>query len=387
MPAHRRTYLDHAATSPLTTAAREAMQRALDAARGNPSSLHREGQAARAVVEEARSEVAEALGVAADEVVFTGSGTEADNLALRGTLWLADRTGRPHLVTSAVEHEAVLRTARWLERRGDAEVTVVAPRPDGVVDAAALVRALRPGTRLVSLMMVNNETGAIQPVEEVGRACRDRGVTFHVDAVQALGRLPVRTADLPADLLTLSAHKVGGPAGCGVLCVRRGLKLQPVLTGGGQESGLRPGTENAAVIAGAARAIALAARGQEERAAGLRALTLRLEAGLLALPDVAINGSREGRAPGIVNASFEGAEATALLHALDLAGHATSTGSACAAGSAAPSHVLQAMGLPDGRVRSALRLSLGPDTSAAEIDGLLEALPGILASTRTHVAS
>jgi cysteine desulfurase len=382
-----RVYLDHAATTPLSAAAFDAMRPHLLEAAGNASSIHREGQAARAAVEEARSLVAAALAMHPDEVVFTSSGTEADNLALRGTAWLPEASARAHVVTSAIEHEAVLRTLRWLQRRGDVDVAVVPPRGDGSVDPAAVLAAVRPETALVSLMMVNNETGAIQPVEEVGRACRQRGIRFHVDAVQALGRLEVIPHGIPADLVSLSAHKVNGPQGCGVLCVRRGLKLQPVLTGGAQEGGLRAGTEAVAAIAGGARAMADAAAHRQARCAHVAALSQRLEAGLLELPGVAVNAAPCRRAVGIVNASFEGVDAVTLVQALDLHGIAASAGSACTAGSTAPSHVLEAMGLSPERTRGAVRFSLGQSNAEEEIAWVLEVLPSVLAAARHAVAT
>ena len=321
-----RAYFDHAATSPLTDGARQAWLEALDVL-GNASSVHREGQRARAVVEDARHVVARALDVHDDEIVLTGSGTEANNLALRGTCWIAE--GRPHVVTTAIEHESVRRTLRWLDKREHADVSIVSPSPEGIVDADRVMAACRPGTALVSVMFVNNEVGTIQPVEEIGRACRERGIAFHVDAVQALGRIAVRPAETAADLLTLSAHKVGGPQGCGVLYVRRSVKLQPALTGGEQESGLRPGTEPVAVIAAAASAIADALATLTVRSEHLGRLTGRLERGLAALPRMRLNGSPARRAPGFTNASFGEIDGPTLMQALDLAGFAVSTGSAC----------------------------------------------------------
>lgn len=371
-----RAYFDHAATSPLTARARATLLEALDVP-GNASSVHGEGRRARAIVEDARHLVAGALDVHDDEIVFTGSGTEANNLALRGTCWAAG--ARPRIVTTAIEHESVRRTLRWLGARGQADVTFVAPGSDGVVDAGRVLDACRPGTALACVMAVNNEVGTIQPVEEIGRACRERGIAFHVDAVQALGRIPISPAGLPADLLTLSAHKVGGPQGCGVLFVRRSLKLQPALTGGEQESGLRPGTENAAAIAASARAIADAVEQRPRRAERLRGLTDRLERGLRAIPGFRLNGSRGSRAPGFTNMSLGGADGATLMQALDLAGFAVSTGSACTSGSLAPSHVLQEMGLGEGEARSAVRVSLGAENTEEEMDRLLAALPAILA--------
>ena len=284
---------------------------------GNASSVHFEGQRARAVIEDARSLVASSLGVSDDEIIFTGSGTESDNLALRGRVWAAadELPGgtRPHLLTSAIEHQAVRRSARWLAAKGHAELGVIAPTPEGLVSAADVLAAIRPGqTALVSIQAVNNELGTLQPIDALAEGCLARGVTFHTDAVQALGRVPVRALTRAADLVTFSAHKVGGPAGVGVLVVRRGLKLQPALTGGEQESGLRPGTENVALIAAAARAIADAVADEPLRATHLRGLWARLEEGLLALPGARLNGHPTQRAPGFTNISFDGVDGSTL---------------------------------------------------------------------------
>ena len=376
----RRAYLDHAATSPLGEAAAAALARALPF--GNASSVHAEGRAARAVLDEARERMAAAAGVHADEIVFTGSGTEADNLALRGVAWAA--RGRPHLVISGIEHEAVRRTARFLASRGDADVTEVAPGMDGVVDAEAVAGAIRSDTRLVSVMAVNNEVGTIQPLAAIGAACVSRGVLLHVDAVQAPGRVALDLASWGAGLASLSAHKAGGPKGLGVLVARRGVKLAPALTGGEQEGGLRPGTENAGLALAGAVALEEALGRMREAAAFLADLGRRLERGLLALPGVTIHGATAARAPGFVSAAFAGCEAITLVHALDLAGFAVSSGSACSSGSVKPSHVLAAMGLPAEACRSSLRFSLGPGNDASEIDALLAALPGILARSRTR---
>jgi cysteine desulfurase len=250
-----------------------------------------------------------------------------------------------------------------------------------------VIEALRPDTALVSVMHANNETGALQPVIAIGSACRERGITFHVDAVQSLGRVIVDCHAMGADLVTLSAHKVGGPKGCGVLVVRDGLKLQPVLTGGAQESGLRAGTENVAAIVGGARAIADAVSDGPRRHAVLEALTEELERSVLAVPGAELNGPRDLRVPGIVNVSFEGIEGTAVVHALDLCGFSVSTGSACTAGSTSPSHVLEAMDLPGWRVRGAVRFSLGAQNTRAEIEALAAALPEVLARVRAHAVS
>ena len=346
----------------------------------NASSLHAEGRAARAAIDEARGSLSAALGVHDDELLFTGSGTESDNLALRGLIQATD--GRPHLVTTAIEHEAVLRTARSLAARGDCELTEVAPDGDGRVSTEALLAALRPDTALVSVMAVNNETGVVQPNADLAPSLRERGVPLHVDAVQAAGRLAVE-----GDLLSFSAHKVGGPPGCGVLVVRRGLKLQPLLNGGGQEEGLRPGTESVATIVGGARALALAVAARDESTGRLSGLAEQLEAGLAGLPGCELVAAAAPRVPGLLSVAFEGADAGALLQALDLKGFAVSTGSACTSGSTRPSHVLTAMGWSAERARSALRLSLGPGNGPEDMDRLLAALTEVLDAVRSEMRS
>lgn len=374
-----RIHLDHAATSPLLPEVAEAMQPWLAPGRAaNASSLHASGRRARAALDDARAEAAAALGVHEDEVLFTGSGTESDNLAIRGLLWA--RGGRPHLVVTAVEHEAVLRTARWLESRGEAELSVVPCEENGAVDPERLAAAIRPDTALVSVMAVNNETGVLQPV---AAAC-GRGAVVHSDAVQAAGRVPV---ELDAELLSFSAHKCGGPAGVGLLVLRRGLKLQPALTGGGQEEGLRPGTESVAGAVGAARALRLAVERREETAERLGRLERRLLEGLRPLAGLRLHGEGADRAPGLLNLGLGGADGSAVQQALDLAGFATSTGSACSSGSTRPSAVLTAMGLPPERARSALRVSLGPENDEGDVDAFLESLARALDAARPEVRS
>ncbi len=347
---------------------------------GNASSVHAEGRAARALMDAARARVAQHLGVSDDEVIFTASGTESDNLAIRGVIWASPEPR--HVVISGIEHEAVRRTARWLEARGIAAVTVVPPASDGVVRGDEMLAACRPGTSLVSLMAVNNEIGTVQEVEHVGAGCRDRGITLHCDAVQALGRLDLAPLARAAPLLTLSPHKAGGPTGVGVLAVRRGLKLDPPMTGGEQESGLRPGTESAPLAAGAAAAIAIACETRGESTAELGRLGARLEEGLSSLEGVVIHGRSAQRVPGFVNAAFDGCDAVALVQALDLAGFAVSSGSACSSGSVRPSAVLEAMGLPPALCRSSVRFSLGAGNDAAQVEALLAALPSLLARLR-----
>jgi cysteine desulfurase len=360
-----RIYLDHNATTPLDPRVLEAMLPVLREGFGNASSLHWFGQRARAAVDEARGAVAALVGATPAEVVFTGGGTEADNLAVRGVA-AAAREPRRKVLYSAVEHHAVLHTARALAEEG-VPVEAVRVGGDGVVDLDDLRAKLDDTTALVAVMLANNETGLLQPVAEVARLAHEKGALVHCDGVQAAGKVPVDVRALDVDLLALSAHKIYGPQGVGALVVRRGTRMKPLLRGGSQERNRRAGTENVAGIVGLGRAAQLAAQDLAGEAARLAALRDRLEARLLAVPGTRRNG--EGpRVPNTLNVSFERTEAESLLLALDLTGVAVSTGAACAAGAMEPSHVLRAMGLPLPRVQASLRLSLGRSTTEAAVD-------------------
>jgi cysteine desulfurase len=360
-----RIYLDHNATTPLDPRVLEAMLPALRDTFGNASSVHHFGQRARAAVDEARAQVAALLGAAPQEVVFTASGTESDNMALRGVMALAPATRRKLLCTT-IEHHAVLHTARALGREGFAAERVRVDS-EGRVDLEDLAARLDGATALVSVMLANNETGVLQPIEEVVRLARACGALVHCDAVQATGKVPVDFRVLDVDLLTVSAHKFYGPKGIGALLVRRGTRMAPLVQGGSQERNRRAGTENVPGIVGMGAAAAIAREVLAEESARLTALRDRLEARLLAVPGAERNGSGP-RVPNTTNLSFAGVEAESLLMALDLAGVAVSTGAACAAGAVEPSHVLRAMGLPPERVQASLRLSAGRFTTASEID-------------------
>jgi cysteine desulfurase len=360
-----RIYLDHNATTPLDPQVLDAMLPFLQEDYGNASSLHWFGQRARAAVEEAREQVAALVGAEPSEMVFTASGSESDNTALRG---IAARATPPRLgiVTTAVEHHAVLRTAEALRREG-IPVAFLAVDGEGRVDPEKLGAAVDEHTALVSVMLGNNETGVIQPVDRIARIAHERGVLVHCDAVQAAGRTPLDVRALDVDLLTLSAHKIYGPKGVGALYVRRGTPLAPLVRGGGQERNRRAGTVNVpgAVAVGAAATLARARlQADVDR---LRRVRDRLEAQLLALPGTARNGG-EPRVPNTTNVSFAGCEAEGLLMALDLEGLAVSTGAACDAGAVEPSHVLRAMGLPPERVQSSLRFSVGRGTTEQQVD-------------------
>ncbi len=359
-----RIYLDYNATTPLDSRALEVMEGVLRGSGGNASSLHWFGQQARALVENARSEVAALLGGAAAEIVFTGSGTEADNMAVHG-LASGSPSERRKVVVTAIEHHAVLNSSQALSDRGFA-VELVRAREDGIVDLEDLAGRVDDRTAVVAVMLANNETGVIQPVAEAAAIARSRGAAIHCDAVQAAGKTPVDVRALDVDTLALSAHKIYGPQGVGALFVRRGARLAPLLRGGSQERNRRAGTENVAGIAAFGRAAQLAREALPREPVRVARLRDDLETRLLSLPGARRNGG-EPRLSNTTNVSFDGAEAESLVMALDLMGLAVSTGAACAAGAIEPSHVLRGMGLPPSRVASSLRFSLGRSTTEAEV--------------------
>lgn len=378
-----RIYLDYNATSPSAPEVQDAVARAMRDDFGNPSSVHAFGQQAKAALDDARGQVASLIGADPAEVVFTSGGTESDNFAIRGAFEALSPAGRPRLVTTGIEHEAVLNTVKALAARG-ADVVTVPARRDGIVDMEALEAAITAETALVSVMLANNEVGTIQPVEAVAGLCRRHGALLHTDAVQAAGKIPVSVRTLGVDLLAMSAHKFSGPKGVGALWIRRGVRLLSQATGGRQERNRRGGTENVPAIVGMGVAARIA---REALAAGhfeeTRALRDRLEAGILTSIDgTVVNGAVDGRVPNTTNISFDGIEAESLLIALDLEGVAVSTGSACSSGTLEPSHVLKAMGLPQAFARNSLRFSLGPSTTAAEIAFVLEVLPRLVTKLR-----
>ena len=377
-----RVYLDYNATTPLAPEAAEAMITALREVFGNASSVHAFGQQAKSVLDRARSDVAALIGGDPSEIVFTSGGTESDGLALRGVSDAFEAAGRTGIVVSAIEHEAVLNTAKALARRGR-PVTIVPPEPSGVVDVDRLAAAITDRTALVSVMHANNETGAVQPIAEIASAAHARGALVHVDAVQTVGKLPVDVRALGVDLLSLSAHKFYGPKGAGALWVRRGTRLTAQMTGGRQERSRRAGTENVPAIAGLGAAAARARVGLDGEARQVRALRDRLERGILArVTETVVNAGEVPRVGNTTNISFPGVEAESLLIALDLEGIAVSTGSACSSGTLEPSHVLKAMGLSTARTQSALRFSLGAGTTDAEIDRVLDVLPALVDKLR-----
>jgi cysteine desulfurase len=377
-------YLDHSATTAVDPRVVETMLPYWTEIYGNPSSLYGLGRRAAVALEDARGRCARALNCQPTEIIFTACGSESDNLALRGVGFAAAAKGKRHIITTPIEHHAVLHTAADLAERFDFDVTQVAVDRYGLVVPAAVEAAIRPDTALISVMYANNEVGTIEPIAEIGAIARRRGIPFHTDAVQAGGQLTLDVQTLNVDLLALSAHKFYGPKGVGLLYVRRGTRLLPAQTGGGQERGRRAGTENVAYIVGMARALELAQAEREAETLRLQALRDWLISDLLAhIPDVELTGHPAQRLPGHVSLVIRGVEAQSLLIALDLAGVAASSGSACASGAPSPSHVLTAMGFDPTEALGALRLTLGRENAEADVDFVVATLPGIVARLRT----
>ena len=380
----RRIYLDNAATTAVSPAVVEAMLPFFTQVYGNASSVHTAGREAKRALEAARRQVAKAIHAAVlQEIYFTAGGSESDNWAIKGVA-LARRTG--HIITTAIEHHAVLHTCQWLEKQGFA-VTCLPVDEYGQVTAAQVEKALQPDTILVSVMMANNEVGTVEPIAEIGALCRARGILFHTDAVQAVGALPIDVQAMNIDLLSLSGHKFHGPKGVGALYIRKGVKIDNLVHGGAQERGFRAGTENLPGIVGLGKAIEMADAALAENAARMTKLRDRLIQGLMeAVPGTRLNGHPTQRLPNNVNLSFAGVEGEALLLRLDLAGVAGSAGSACTSGTLDPSHVLMALGLSEAAANGALRLTLGTDTTREDIDAVLEILPPIVADLRRMTA-
>jgi cysteine desulfurase len=351
-------YLDHAATTPVRAEVRDAMLPFLGERFGNPSSMHRWGREARVALDEAREQVAQALGAHPDEICFTSGGTESDNLAILGA-WRARRADRPAVVSTPVEHKAVLEAVHQVVREGGEE-RLIAVDHNGVIDLDLFSRRTDAQVAVASVMWINNETGVIQPIDALANAARARGALFHTDAVQACGKIGIDCRALPVDLLSVSGHKIGAPKGIGALYIRRGVSLAPMLHGGGQDRGRRPGTENVAFAVGFARAVTLAVAERESHWQAWETLRVALEQAIhTAAPDAVVHGAAVPRAPHITNVSLPGTESESMLMALDLRGIACSAGSACQSGSVSSSHVLAAMGVPSALAGCALRLSVG----------------------------
>ena len=380
-------YLDHAATTPVREEVLEAMRPFHDQRFGNPSSTHRWGREARAALDEARERVGRCLGARPDEISFTSGGTEGDNLAILGGWRAMKAKGRRAIVTTPIEHKAILGAVHQAAREG-AEERVLGMTPDGVIDPLSFDSIVDDEVAVCSMMWVNNEIGSIQPVPELSVKAKERGALVHTDAVQAFGKIPIDARTQHFDFLTISGHKFGAPKGIGALFVRRGTAIEPLMHGGTQERGRRPGTENVAAAIGLARAAELAVAECRSYCDRLGRLRARLEAGILErIPDTVIHGRGARRAPHIVNLSVPGTDSESLLMALDLKGIAASGGSACQSGSISPSHVLTAIGVRPDLAGAAVRLSLGTLTTDACIDRVLEVFPALVNKARALAQS
>lgn len=375
-------YADNAATTKMSKTAINAMLPYLEDLYGNPSSLYEFGQKAKEVLEDARNRIAACLGADAREITFTSGGSEADNQAILTAAALGARKGKKHIISTTFEHHAVLHTLEKLKKQGF-EITLLDVHSNGVVTSQQVAEAIREDTCLVTVMYANNEIGTIQPIEEIGAVCREKSVLFHTDAVQAVGHLHIDVKAQQIDLLSLSAHKFHGPKGTGALYVRRGIPLETVISGGGQEHGKRAGTENVPAIMGMAAALEEACTGIEENSRKLTLLRDRLIAGLNRIPYSELNGATEPRLPGNVNFCFEGIEGESLLLLLDEKGICASSGSACTSGTLDPSHVLLAIGRPHEVAHGSLRLSLGEEMTEKEIDSIIEAVTDVVTRLRS----
>lgn len=377
-----RVYFDYNATTPVAPEVADAVGVATRDLFGNASSVHHFGQQAKAALDEARSAIAALVHGDPSEIVFTSGGTESDNFAIRGAADAIEPSGRRQLIASAIEHEAVLNTLKALARRGW-QPTLLPVDQTGVVSPLRLRELMTDATAIVSVMHANNEIGTVQPISELAAIAHERGALVHTDAVQSVGKIPVDVRALGVDLLSLSAHKFNGPKGTGALWIRRGTRLQPILTGGKHERSRRAGTENVPAIVGMGVAARLAAAKMATEAARVGALRDRLEDGILrGVPGTVVNGDPAARVPNTTNISFERVEAESLLIALDLEGVAVSTGSACSSGTLEPSHVLRAMGFQASRAQSSLRFSLGLFSTQEEVDRVIAVLPGLVEKLR-----
>ena len=375
-------YADNAATTRIAPQVLDAMLPYLKEEYGNPSTLYKLGREAKIAIEKAREQVAQVIGAKVEEIFFTGSGTEADNMALKGVLYGPAGKGKKHLITTKIEHHAILHTAMALEKEGF-QVTFLDVDKNGRVDLEELKQAITPDTALVSIMAANNEVGTIQPIEEIGKICREKGVLFHTDAVQAFGHMPLDVNKMNIDLLSLSAHKINGPKGSGALYIRRGLGLRPVIEGGGQERNRRSGTENVAGIVGLGQAAQLAMETMVEESARLKALAKKLTDGVLQIPETILTGDPENRLPGACSFAISAIEGESLVLYLDMEGICTSTGSACSTGSLDPSHVLMAIGLSHEVSHGSLRVTLGRFNTEEEVDYIIETLPKVVEKLRS----
>ena len=371
-------YADNAATTAMSKTAIEVMLPYLDKIYGNPSSLHSVGQRAKEALEAARADVASCLGAQPNEIYFTSCGSESDNQAIRSAAHIGAQKGKKHIISTAFEHHAVLHTLKRLEKEEGFEVTLLDVHSNGVVTADEVKAAIRPDTCLVTIMFANNEIGTVQPIAEIGAVCREAKVTFHTDAVQAVGHIPVNVAEQNIDMLSLSAHKFHGPKGIGALYCRRGVRLLPLIDGGAQERGKRAGTENIAEIAAMAAALKEACANMEQNSAKLVKLRDRIISELTKIPHSRLNGDMAHHLPGTINMCFEGIEGEGLLLHLDDRGICASSGSACTSGSLDPSHVLLAIGLPHEVAHGSLRLSLSEYNTEEDADRIIKAVPEVV---------
>ncbi len=378
----RQIYADNAATTKLSPVVLEKMMPYLTEVYGNPSSLYGIGQTAKKAVEDARANIAKNIGAAhPSEIYFTSGGSESDNWALKGICSRLKRRGKNHIITSKFEHHAILHTCKALEKEGF-EVTYLDVYENGIVHPEDVEKAIKPETAIVSIMYANNEIGTIQPIEEIGKICKERGVLFHTDAVQAAGYCKINVAEQNIDLLSMTAHKIHGPKGCGLLYIRKGILIDNLIEGGAQERGKRAGTENIAGIVGLDAALQIAVDTMDERAAKLKKLRDKLIDGLLKIPRSRLNGDREHRLPNNLNMCFEGIEGESLLLRLEFKGISASSGSACTSGSLDPSHVLLAIGLPHEIAHGSTRMTFDESVTEEDIDYILEAVPEIVQALR-----
>ncbi len=378
-----RVYFDHNATTYMRKEVLDAMMPYFIEKFGNASSLHLFGQEAREAVDDAREKVASLINAEPEEIIFTSGGTESDNLAIRGVIRARSRdVDNPHIVTSAIEHSAVLKTCQSLKKDGF-EVSFVGATADGVVDVEELKKAIKPNTVLISVMLSNNETGVIQPIEEISSIAKEHGITFHVDGVQGAGKIPVDVRKLGVDLLAVSAHKFYGPKGIGALYIKRGTKIEPVYTGGGHELGMRSGTENVPAIVGFGEACRISRESLQSEMEHISSLRDRLERGIQnSVDDIIINGRNSRRVPNTSSIIVKGVEGEAITLSMSVQGFAISSGSACSSGETDPSHVLLAMGIDPALARGSIRISLGIANSEEDIDSFLEVFPGVVEKLR-----
>lgn len=376
-----RVYLDHAATTPVAQKVVKAMLPYFSENFGNASSIHKEGQDARRAIEDSRRSIAGLINARADEIIFTGSGTESNNLAIKGAAFSESGKEKNHIITSKIEHHAVLEPCEFLEKRGF-KVTYIPVDNEGLVNAKDIEKAITPRTLLVSIMHANNEIGTIQPIEEIGRICKRRNVLFHADAVQSFGKLPIDVKRMDIDFLSASAHKIYGPKGVGLLYIKKGAEIEPLLHGGGHEFGLRSSTENTAGIVGFAKAVEICQKEMKPEAKILTALRDYLIKEMLKIPNTKLNGHAAKRIYNNANFSFFGIEGESLIMHLDMQGIAGSTGSACSTKSLKPSHVLTAIGLPHVQAHGSLRLTLGRSTTQQDIDYAVKTVKEIVENLR-----